>query len=69
MAEKIKDTNTWPEVFHGLYDRLTGSNAEIAYDFDNFEIDVPSSTNEDAPQAHWKLNGTMRISTRNLSNN
>lgn len=69
MAERVKDTNNWPEVFHGLYDRLTGSNAEIAYNFDDFEIDVPSSTSEGAPHAHWKFNGTMRITTQNRSSN
>ena len=69
MAERVKDTNNWPEVFHGLYDRLNGSNAEIAYNFDDFEIDVPSSTSENAPHAHWKFNGTMRITTRNRSSN
>jgi hypothetical protein len=52
-------------MFVGLYDRLTGNNAEIAYEFDDLEIDVPSSTSSDAPHALWKLNGTMRISTRN----
>ena len=66
MAQKVEDTNNWIEVFHGLYDRLTGSNAEIAYNFDNFEIDVPSSTSEDAPHAHWKFNGTMKITTRDV---
>ena len=69
MAEKIKDTNNWPEVFHGLYDRLTGSNAEIAYRFDNFEIDVPSSTDDEARHAHWRFNGTMKITSQNLRSN
>jgi hypothetical protein len=67
MAENTDSTTTWPELFHGLYDRLTGSNAEIAYNFDNLEIDIPSSTAVNSPQAHWKFNGTMRISTRNLN--
>ena len=65
MVEKVKDTNTWPEMFVGLYERLTGNNAEIVYAFDDFEIDVPSSTAEGAPQAHWKFNGTLRITTNN----
>ena len=65
MAEKVTDTTNWPEMFVGLYDRLTGNNAEIAYEFDDFEIDIPSSTAKEAPHAHWKFNGTLRISTRN----
>lgn len=65
MGERVKDTTNWPDMFVGLYDRLTGNNAEIAYEFDDLEIDVPSSTSSDAPHAHWKFNGTMRISTSN----
>jgi hypothetical protein len=65
MAEKLNDNTTWTDMFGGLYDRLTGSNAEIIYAFDKLEIDVPSSTREDAPYAHWKFNGSLRITTRN----
>lgn len=64
MAERAHETDTWTDLFGGLYDRLTGSNAEIIYDFDSLEIDVPSSTKKNAPYAHWKFNGTLRISTR-----
>jgi len=51
-------------MFDGLFEKLTGHNAEIAYDFDDFIIDVPSSTADDSPQAHWKFNGKLRITTR-----
>ena len=27
MAQKIEETNNWPEMFVGLYERLTGNNA------------------------------------------
>lgn len=60
----LKDTTNWPELAIGLYDRLTGRRAEIAYEFDNFSLDIPSSTAADAEHAHWKMNGTLRISTR-----
>ena len=66
MAERTKDTTNWPDMFVGLYDRLTGSNAEITYAFDDMEIDVPSSTHEDAQHAHWKFNGVMRISSKDI---
>ena len=65
MAQKSQDTTNWPDMFVGLYDRLTGNNAEITYKFDSMEIDVPASTSENAARAHWKLNGTLRISARN----
>ncbi len=56
---------TWPELAIDLYDKLTGRDAEISYSFDNFELFVPSSTSPDAQHAKWKLNGSLRISTRN----
>lgn len=64
MSDTPKDTNTWPELAIGLYDKLTGRGAEIHYQFENLEVFVPASTSADAPQARWKLNGTMVISTK-----
>ena len=40
----MADTQSWPDLAIGLYDKLTGRNAEITYEFDNMEIMVPSST-------------------------
>jgi hypothetical protein len=61
-ATKTKGTQTWPELAIGLYDKLTGRGAEITYEFDNFEVWVPSSTKNDE-HAHWKMSGTIRIRT------
>ncbi|MCP9235295.1 hypothetical protein [Lewinella sp. JB7] len=58
-----QQTNTWPELAIGLYDKLTGRGAEITYDFDNFEVEVPSSTEDGATRARWKMNGVIRIRT------
>ena len=63
-SDKIDETTTWPDLAIGLYDRLTGRNAEIIYDFEDLEVDVPSGTGEDADHAHWHLDGTVKISTR-----
>lgn len=63
----VKDTQNWPELFVGLYDRLTGSNAEISYSFDGLEIEIPSGVGTNSPRATWKFNGTMRITTRDRS--
>lgn len=60
-----RDTRTWPELAIGLYDKLTGRDAEITYGFDDFELHVPSSASADAEHARWKVNGTVRISTCN----
>ena len=57
------ETKNWPDLAIGLYDKLTGRNAEITYDFDNMEVDVPSGTKEN-DHAKWKINGKVIISTR-----
>jgi hypothetical protein len=61
-----KNTTNWPELAIGLYDRLTGRNAEIAYDFENMQVGVPSGTGSNAERAEWLLNGTLAIRTRDL---
>lgn len=63
-----QNTNSWPELAIGLYDKLTGRGAQINYEFDNFEVWVPSSTDSDADSAKWKMNGTLRITTTDNQN-
>lgn len=60
-------TTTWPELAIGLYDKLTGRNAEISYQFENFQLDVPSNAGDTASHATWKMNGTLKITTRDNS--
>ncbi len=67
MADATQ-TQTWPELAIGLYDKLTGRGAEITYEFDNFELLVPSGTGPGATHATWKMSGTVRIRTRDAEN-
>jgi hypothetical protein len=62
--ERIDETTTWPELAIGLYDRLTGRGAEIEYEFDDMEVEVPSSTGDDVEHATWRLDGAVRVTTR-----
>jgi hypothetical protein len=62
--ERIDETTTWPDLAISLYDRLTGRNAEITYEFEDLEVDVPSGTGDDAEHAHWRVDGTLRVTTR-----
>jgi hypothetical protein len=64
VTDRIEETTTWPDLAISLYDRLTGRNAEITYEFDDMEVDVPSKTGEDAEHAHWRLDGSLTIRTR-----
>ena len=59
------DTRSWPDLAIGLYDKLTGRDAEISYSFENFQLDIPSSTSPDAEHASWRMNGTLKVTTRN----
>ena len=57
---------TWPDLAIDLYDKLTGRGAEITYEFDDLEVNVPGGTAPDAPHARWKVNGELKIRTRDL---
>jgi len=61
---ETQHTKTWPDLAVGLYDRLTGRNAEITYEFDAMNVKVPSGTGTQAEHAEWVLNGTLRIRTQ-----
>lgn len=65
MSAENQTTN-WPDLAMGLYDRLTGRNAEIAYDFDNMHVKIPSGTGDQAEHAEWVLSGTVKIRTQDL---
>ncbi|MFG0314077.1 MAG: hypothetical protein ACF8LL_07820 [Phycisphaerales bacterium] len=60
-------TNTWPDLAIGLYDRLTGRNAEITYQFENMSVDVPSGPGTGANHASWKLDGILKVTTSESS--
>ena len=57
-------TTTWPDLAIGLYDRLTGRNAQITYDFDALTVQVPSEVGSDADHARWTVSGTVKIRTQ-----
>lgn len=61
--ETIDSTTNWPDLAIGLYDRLTGRNAVIEYEFVDMDVDVPSGTGSKAEHARWHLNGKVMITT------
>jgi len=62
-----EQTTNWPDLAIGLYERLTGMNAEITYEFENMHIKIPSGTGAKAEHAEWVLSGTLKVRTRDLS--
>ncbi len=56
-------TTNWPDLAMGLYERLTGKNAVIGYEFLDMHVKIPSGTGAAAEHAEWVLNGTVKIRT------
>ena len=67
-AEKTKTQQaTWPDFAAGLYDKLSGRGTKITYEFDDLDVFIPSKLGE-SDHFHWKLNGSIRISTEDEVN-
>ncbi|MEF8894437.1 hypothetical protein [Halodesulfurarchaeum sp.] len=62
--EQIEEPTEWSDLAMGLYERLTGREAAIVYEFEDMEIQVPSKVGEDAEHTPWQLDGTVSITTR-----
>ncbi len=56
------ETQSWPDLAIGLYDKLTGRNAKINYDFNEFKIGVPKKVGSEE-KTEWTLNGALSITT------
>ncbi|WP_028117006.1 hypothetical protein [Ferrimonas senticii] len=60
------NTSNWPELASALYDKLTDRNAELTYDFDQLQIQVPNSAGDQVNHAAWTINGSISIRSKNL---
>ena len=67
MSATEQQPTTWPHLAEGVYSFLTGRGSTIEYQMENVEVMVPRDTGENSPQAHWKINGTLRIRTHEPS--
>ncbi len=61
-------TTNWPDLAMGLYERLTGRNAEITYALEDMHVKIPSGTGAAPEHAEWVLNGKLKISTKDRVN-
>lgn len=73
VDEKSKEkTGQWAELMVELFDRLTGKGAEIAYNFQNLEIDIPKAVGpqgQELGSAKWTINGRLIITAQAHSTN
>ena len=65
QSEQQKGTATqWADLMGELFDRLTGKEAVISYNFRNLEVDVPRAAGpggQDLGAAKWVVNGELVI--------
>ena len=62
-VESTKNVANWPELAISLYEKLTGKNASITYDFKDMKVQVPDRVGHEAIQTPWQIDGTLTIST------
>ena len=67
MSDSSTHNPTWPDLALSLYDKLTGRGAEITYELNNMEISVPSAASPDAQHATWRMNGIVKIRTKDVT--
>ena len=68
------DTNSkstqWVDLISALFDRLTGKEAVITYEFDNLVIDIPKAAGpggKELGSAKWTINGRLIIKAEAIS--
>ena len=57
-------TTQWVDLISTLFDRLTGKEAVITYEFDNLVIDIPKAKGpggKELGSAKWTINGKLLI--------
>ncbi len=63
MTTSTNDTTSMSDLGRDMWSYLTGQEATIDYSFVDMSVEVPRTTGADADRAHWKINGTLRITT------
>lgn len=64
-VSKVEDgVIDWTDLGREMWSFLTGRQAQINYHFDDMTLEIPRDTGPDAPRAVWKIDGTLRVTTR-----
>lgn len=59
---------TWPDFFASLFDKLVGGSTGTTYEFNDFELYIPSKLGDGTDHFHWKMNGSLRIHSEGTGN-
>lgn len=63
-ADRVVD---WSDLGREMWSFLTGRQAAINYEFQDMAVEVPRDTGPQAPRAVWKIDGTLRISSEDVT--
>jgi hypothetical protein len=62
--DNMSRTSEWVDLISSLFDRLTGKEAVVTYEFDNLTINIPRASGpggKDLGSAEWTINGKLII--------
>jgi hypothetical protein len=59
--EGINETSNWPELVTSIYSEISGDGSTTVA-LREMDIEVPSSTGENAERAHWTVDGVIELS-------
>jgi hypothetical protein len=68
MSTDTASSTSFSDLGRDMWSYLTGKEATIDYTFVDMTVEVPRSTGPDSARATWKLNGTLRITTKDKDN-
>jgi hypothetical protein len=64
ISEQQKTATQWPDMVGQLFDRLTGKEAVITYNFRSLEVEIPRAAGpggQSLGSAKWVFNGDLVI--------
>lgn len=62
--ENMSRATEWVDLVSSIFDRLTGKEAVVTYEFDNLRISIPRAAGpggKDLGSAEWTINGKLII--------
>ena len=67
-SDTINATTSFSDLGRDMCSFFNVKDSTLYYTFDDMSVEVPRSTGPDSERATWKLNGTLRITTRDKDN-
>jgi hypothetical protein len=66
QQQQQQGSSQWAEVIGQVFDKITGKNMSMTYNFDNLVIDIPRAEGpggQSIGSAKWTINGRLILTT------